>query len=257
MGLHTIAIDNSKSNGVPVLFLHGFGGLGKQWWGMQTSISFYAPTFAFDLPGHGKSLNYPNAGPPKIAAKAVLAEMAERDIEKAHLVGHSMGGAISSIIALMAPEKVASLTLLAPGGYGTQFNHPLLLEWAAARKREELDLILPQFFGGSFEMNPKIIEFNLQARAAEGAVESLTAIAKSMSSDGKQGMLDVDAVLSGDYPVTMVWGNEDKVLPVTQGEAIRDKVDLHIIEGAGHSPAEEAPEQVRALIRAQIDRGSR
>lgn len=254
MGLHTIAIDNSKKDVPPVLFLHGFGGLGKQWWGLQTSVSFYAPTFAFDLPGHGASIDFPNAGPPKVAAKAVLAEMDQHNIERAHMVGHSMGGAISSIIALMAPERVASLTLLAPGGYGTEFNHPLLLEWAAAREREKLERILPRFFGSSFEMNPKIIEFNLQARAVEGAVESLTAIAKSMSSDGKQGMLDVDAVLDGDYPITVVWGEEDQVLPVSQGEAIREKVDLHILENVGHSPAEEAPDAVRSLIRAQIDR---
>jgi pyruvate dehydrogenase E2 component (dihydrolipoamide acetyltransferase) len=251
--LGAVEIDNSPDgNATPVVFLHGFGGLAKQWWGFQTSISFNAPTLAFDMPGHGDSVDYPDSGPPAVAAKAVIAELKERGIEKAHFVGHSMGGAISSLIGLTAPEVVASLTLLAPGGYGTEFNHPLLMQWANAKTHEELVTVLPHFFGASFEVSEKMIDFQAQARSKKGVVEALVRIGESLSRNGEQGMLPVDDVLRGDYPVTMVWGDKDAVLPVSHALAVKDKVDLHILEGVGHSPVEEATDAVRKIILDQL-----
>lgn len=253
LSLPTIAIDNSNIDAIPVIFLHGFGGLPAQWWGVQTAISYNAPTLAFDLPGHGKAVQYPDAGPPKVAAKAVLREMQQRDISKAHFVGHSMGGAIASLMGLIAPEQVASMTLLAPGGFGTEFDHPLLLAWAAARTRDELTAVMPRFFGAGYDLPVKAIDFQLEARAQAGAVETLIGIAKSMSMDGKQGMLPIDEVLAGDYPISVIWGDDDQVLPVGQARALAGKVDLHIVEGMGHSPAEEAPDLVHHVIRKQIN----
>ncbi|MEE9314872.1 MAG: alpha/beta fold hydrolase [Rhizobiaceae bacterium] len=252
MRLHSVEIDNSKSATHPVIFLHGFGGVADQWHGLQASLSFYAPTLAFDLPGHGKSLDYPNAGPPKVAAKAVLEEMAARNIEKAHIVGHSMGGAIASLLALFAPEKIASLTLLAPGGYGEEFNHPLLLKWGAAKTREELHSVMLAFFSADYQIPSKVYDFQTAIRNQPGAVESLSAIAKGMSSDGKQGMLPIDAVVATDCPITVIWGRNDEVLPVTQAEQLKGKVNLHILDGVGHSPAEEATKFVNEKIKAQL-----
>ena len=253
MRLGVVEIDNSSNtDATPVVFLHGFGGLAKQWWGFQTSISFKAPTMAFDMPGHGNSLDYPDFGPPATAAKAMIAELKERDIEKAHFVGHSMGGAISSLVALMAPEKIASLTLLAPGGYGTEFNHPLLMQWAGAKTRDELAAVLPNFFGPSYVVSEKIIEFQFEARSREGAVDALVRIGNGLGSDGKQGVLPIEDVLNGPYPISVIWGEDDQVLPVSQAKAIEDKVDLHILEGVGHSPVEEAADSVRKIVMSRL-----
>ena len=246
--LHANLISNTTTNALPVVFLHGFGGVGAQWWGLQTAISFKAPTISFDLPGHGKSVSFPNAGPPKVAADAVLAELDALGHERFHLVGHSMGGAISSIIALKAPNRVASMLLLAPGGYGEEFNHPLLLKWAAAKNRDELADVLPHFFGPTYEMPEKVIDYQVSTRQTPGLSGSLQSIAKAMSSDGKQGVLPVDDVLSTGVPISVVWGREDAVLPVSQTDQLIGRVDLHLLDDVGHSPAEEATELVQKLI---------
>ena len=246
--LHANAIDNSRADATPVLFLHGFGGVGAQWWGLQTAVSFKAPTIAFDLPGHGKSVDYPNAGPPKIAARAVLAEMDERGISKAHLVGHSMGGAVSSLIALMAPDRVASMTLLAPGGYGTEVNHTVLHDWAAAKQADELRAVLGHFFGPDYDINDKMIDFQLQLRAAPGAVEKLIEIAQLLFDGDEQGKLPVDDVLANTIPTSVVWGDLDAIVPVHQSDQLKGRVDLHVVNGIGHSPLEEAPDLVRELV---------
>lgn len=258
--LHSNAIDNSRSAAAaaaatPVLFLHGFGGVGAQWWGLQTAVSFKAPTIAFDLPGHGKSLDFPEAGPPKIAARAMLAEMDAMGISKAHLVGHSMGGAISSLIGLMAPERVASMTLLAPGGYGTEVNHSVLHNWAAAKEADELAAVLKHFFGPSYEINQKMIDFQVELRAMPGAVEKLTEIAKLLFEGKQQGKLPVDDLLANGIPTSVVWGDLDAIVPVHQSDQLTDKVDLHIVKGIGHSPLEEAPDLVRQLVLDRVAAG--
>ncbi|MEM8749487.1 MAG: alpha/beta fold hydrolase [Pseudomonadota bacterium] len=259
MQLAAAAIDNtpegrdaSTAGVTPVIFLHGFGGLAAQWRGLRTGISFKAPTYALDLPGHGGSLDWPGFGPPKVAAKAVLAFMSANELENAHIVGHSMGGAVASLVGLMEPGRVASLTLLAPGGFGAEFNHPLLLRWAAAQTRDELRDVMASFFGPDYVIEDKVIEFQYQARQRPGAIEALVSIAEGMSSDGKQGMLPVDDLLATGLPISMIWGTEDKVLPVSQGLALKDRVDLHIAENTGHSPAEEQPQLVQAVILSQL-----
>jgi len=253
-GLAAHEIANDPKTPVPVVFLHGFGGLGTGWRHLQTAISFHAPTLAFDMPGHGHALNYPGFGPPKVAAKAVVAELAKRGIAKAHFVGHSMGGAIASLIGLLSPHSVASLTLLAPGGYGPQFNHPVLMRWAAAKTTQQLGAVMPAFFAQGFKLPEKAIELQLAARSVPGAVEALVTMAKAMSSDGRQGVLPVDEVLAGGYPLSIVWGEEDQILPVSQAKALQGRADLHILQGVGHSPAEEAPDLVNAVIVKHIER---
>ncbi len=237
---------------VPVVFLHGFGGLARQWWGLQTQISFKAPTFAFDMPGHGESLDFPDFGPPKIAARALIAEFDQRGINKAHIVGHSMGGAIASILSLLAPERIASLTLLAPGGYGEEFNHPLLLQWAAATTRDELRTVMGAFFGPAYNLPQKVVDFQYEARQRPGAVDALVQIANGMSSNGRQGVLPIDDVLDIDVPKILIWGREDRVLPVNQADAFHGKAEIHLIDGVGHSPAEEAPKTVLQAILSQL-----
>ena len=253
--LHSNAIDNSRSAATPVLFLHGFGGVGAQWWGLQTAVSFKAPTIAFDLPGHGKSVDFPDAGPPKIAARAMLAEMDAYGISKAHLVGHSMGGAVSSLIGLMAPERVASMTLLAPGGYGTEVNHPVLHDWAAAKEADALRAVLSHFFGPDYEINQKMVDFQVELRAAPGAVAKLVEIAQLLFAGGQQGKLPVDDLLAKDIPTSVVWGDLDAIVPVHQSEQLNGKVDLHIVKGIGHSPLEEAPDLVRELVLSRVAAG--
>ncbi|MEE9374716.1 MAG: alpha/beta fold hydrolase [Rhizobiaceae bacterium] len=252
MRLHAVAIDNSDQETHPVIFLHGFGGMAAQWFELQTNISHFAPTIAFDLPGHGKSLDFPNAGPPKIAAKAVLAEMTTRNLKKVHLVGHSMGGAVASLVALFQPVNVASLTLLAPGGFGEEINHSVLKKWGAAQSRQMLAEVMPSFYSSTHLLPEQKIEMQLQHRKKAGAVEMLTAIANDMTRNGKQGVLPLDAMLKLKIPISLIWGDEDMILPVIQTAGLQDKLDLHLLKGVGHTPAEEAQPIVKALIKKQL-----
>jgi len=142
------------ASGTPILLLHGFGGRADNWSGLQKQLSAHKSTLAYDFPGHGGSLGFSEAGEPKIAVRAIIADLAFRNIKKAHLVGFSMGGAIASLVGLFAPDVVASLTLLAPGGFGPEINHRMLQAYARAglfsRVRSSGKRCLSRFFFSFF-----------------------------------------------------------------------------------------------------------
>ena len=95
-------------DGPVVVFLHGFAGDLNGWANLQVGLSSSMRTIAFDLPGHGYSLDFPEDCNAVVAAKAVMTELAEMALSRVHLVGHSMGGAVAALIALKQPDLVAS-----------------------------------------------------------------------------------------------------------------------------------------------------
>ncbi|HEX6014911.1 MAG TPA: alpha/beta fold hydrolase, partial [Geminicoccaceae bacterium] len=99
-----------EAAGEPVIFIHGFGGDLNNWLFNQPALAEKRTTYALDLPGHGGSTKEVGAGDVGTMAAAVADFLAALGIEKAHLVGHSLGGAVSLDLALSHPERVASVT---------------------------------------------------------------------------------------------------------------------------------------------------
>ena len=129
----------AKGSGTTAMvLLHGFGGGCDDWYDIQPDLSRDGLVLAYDLPGHGRSLAHAAAGNASAMAKAILADLAERGIERAHVAGFSMGGAVACLMGLRAPDRVASLTLLAPGGFGPFINGPLLHRFATPATADEL-----------------------------------------------------------------------------------------------------------------------
>src|SRR5205814_969259 len=102
--------------GVPILFLHGFGADLNAWMFNQPVLAEKHATYALDLPGHGGSGKAVGAGDAGVLTAAVTDFMAAAAIARAHLIGHSLGGALALRVAQAHPDRVASLTLIAPAG---------------------------------------------------------------------------------------------------------------------------------------------
>ncbi|MEJ8475758.1 alpha/beta fold hydrolase [Roseibium algae] len=243
--------EQSAQNGstaVPVVLLHGFGGDRQTWLNIQTAISPTRRSLAFDLPGHGKALDWPRIGHAGIAAKAVAVSLDALELEKVHLVGHSMGGAVASLIALKDPERIASLTLLAPGGFGPEINHKLLRRYAAATDPAEMEMLLEQFFGWEFKLPKLLARSAAEARARPGAVETLKAIAEEIIDGSVQKTLPRKEMGELPMPIKVIWGTQDRVLPTRQSHNLHGIVATHIFERVGHMPHLEIPEDVARLI---------
>lgn len=232
-----------------LVFLHGFGGTHHVWDDIAPSLAQTATVLRYDLPGHGGSLDYPDAGAPKVAAQAVLADLAQRGTSRAHFIGHSMGGAIASLIAILEPQIVASLTLLSPGGFGPDINHRLLTRYSRARERHQLEPCLEAMYGWYSAVPESAIADALQARSVPGQVEMLERMAAGMVRDGKQGQLPLDRLASLDAKVRLLWGGLDNVLPFRQTNDLPARFEVHALPDIGHMLPHEACDQVIALVR--------
>lgn len=102
-----------------VLLLHGQPGSADDWSGVRAAIGTRARTIAIDRPGwngHGSAADL--AG----NARAALAALAAEGVERATVVGHSLGGAIAAWLAAEHPERVRSLVLAAPSANRASLN---------------------------------------------------------------------------------------------------------------------------------------
>lgn len=233
-----------------IVLLHGFGGFHGTWDGIAPALAAQAHVLAYDLPGHGNSLGWPDAGPAKLAARAILADLEMRGIARAHIVGHSMGGAIAALAGLIEPERVASLTLLAPGGFGAAINGSLLRRYAAARSSADIGACLAEMSG--FTPDEREVEALAAIRAVKGQTEKLVEIGAAITRDDRQGVIPREMLAGLAMPVAVAWGTEDAVLPYGQTAGLPENLMLHSMEGAGHMLPEEAPAAVIGIIRRTI-----
>src|ERR1035438_5060441 len=113
-----------------VVFLHGQPGSGSDWRQLADLLPGDLRLLALDRPGYGASRVA--AGGFAFNARAVLAEMDARSIERAVLVGHSYGGGVALSLATLAPERVEALVLMASVGPGCLTGWDRLLAAPAA-----------------------------------------------------------------------------------------------------------------------------
>ncbi|WP_315925656.1 alpha/beta fold hydrolase [Mesorhizobium sp. SP-1A] len=235
-----------------LLLLHGFGGSGADWAGLVPRLSEAAHVLVYDLPGHGGSLDHPGSGGARNAARAILADLDARGIEHAHVAGHSMGGAVAALMAIAAPERIASLTLLAPGGFGEEIAATLLRRYAAAAGAEDIRACLAEMSGPGHEVPERSVEERLAARQRPGQTARLVEIASAMTRDGRQGMIPRELLAGLKMPVSVLWGTLDPVLPPGQAADLPPAFRLRRIPGAGHMLIDEAPGAVMETILAAL-----
>lgn len=243
--IHAAVRGNGKN---VVVLLHGFGGCSGVWEGVVEHLNGVFTTIAYDLPGHGLSIDYPKAGSAKTAARAVLADLAARGIERVHLVGHSMGGAVATLAALLEPQRVASLTLLASGGYGPEINAPLLRRYAAATCPEDIRACLVEMSSPDSTVSEHAVRHLAEMRDRPGQSEKLIEFVTAMTCDDRQGVIPRETIAALPMPVMVVWGTDDNVLPYSQAEGLPARFMIHHVLEVGHMLPEETPELVADIV---------
>jgi Predicted hydrolases or acyltransferases (alpha/beta hydrolase superfamily) len=103
-------------DGEPVVFIHGLGSYIPAWSKNLDELSEQFRCIALDLPGYGKSSKELHPGTMEYYSEVVVNLTAELGIEKFSVCGHSMGGTIALKLALLHPEKINKMVLIAPGG---------------------------------------------------------------------------------------------------------------------------------------------
>jgi pimeloyl-[acyl-carrier protein] methyl ester esterase len=247
--LHT----ETTGTGPDLVMIHGWGLHGGIW---ETLLPKLAPHFrvtVVDLPGHGYSAWLGQAGLPDFA-EAVLASAPPR----AAWLGWSLGGLVALEAALLRPERVGSLLLLAStpsfvrrDGWPSAML-PALLDTFAGELETDFERTLNRFLA-------------LQVHGSRNAGEVLRQLRSGMLRRGRPepaalraglGILrdtDLRAASTGiGLPALVLAGERDTLVPVaaaTAAAALLPQSRLQVIAGAGHAPFLAAPGEIAAAIR--------
>lgn len=242
--------------GPPVVLLHGFGGSADAWAPIAGRVGLERAAIAYDLPGHHRSLRAGGIGGAGRMARAILVDLSARGVARFHLVGHSMGGAVAALMALRENAMVASLTLLAPGGFGPQINIRLLERFAQATDEQEMRVVCEAMFGWGNRPPTGYVSGLVERRRVPGAVEALQAILPTMTTgEGEervQGTIPRGDLAALAMPIKVVWGGLDCVLPPSHAAGLPAMIALHVFARAGHMLIEEEREGVTRLVLQNI-----
>jgi pyruvate dehydrogenase E2 component (dihydrolipoamide acetyltransferase) len=255
IGGRKICYAGAGQDGDVVLLVHGYGGDRDSWLFLQEPLAARHRVYALDLPGHGTSSKDVGDGSVDTLADAVVGVLDAIGAERAHLVGHSLGGAAAVAATARDPRRTSSLTLIAPSGFGPAINAGYLRGFADAQTRRELKPLIGQLFADESLVTRQVIDDLLAYKRLDGVDAALHALLGTLL-DGDRQRTDAKAALAaigGAVPVTVVWGRADRIIPPAQAECVAGAA-CYLLDGAGHMPHMERPAEVQAAIEEAIAR---
>jgi pyruvate dehydrogenase E2 component (dihydrolipoamide acetyltransferase) len=240
-----------EGQGTPLLFIHGFGGDLNNWQFNQEALAAGRRTYALDLPGHGGSTKELAAEGADVGmlAGAVLDFMDAKGIGKAHLVGHSLGGAIALDLALNHPDRVRSVTAICSAGLGPEINMAYVDGFMAAKRRKQLQPVLEMLVADPGMVSREMIEDVLKFKRLDGVETALNRIIEGSFAGGRQAVQLTGRVGELNVPGQVVWGRQDRIIPVRHSEGLPSSIRVHVFDDAGHMVHMEKAAEVNDLIK--------
>jgi pimeloyl-ACP methyl ester carboxylesterase len=254
-----ISFVDSGGSGDPIVFIHGLSSYMGFWEYQLPHFAEHYRVLALDLPGYGASGRPDAPCSPPWYADVVSDWMFAVGVERATIVGHSMGGQVALEMALRHPERVDRLVLSAPAGieaFSPGTGAFLKRFWTARRAQEATEEeIRANFVTMVFSQHDEGVERLIQERFRLGLSARFggTSVAVSRSIAG---MIDhpVGARASAiTAPTLIIYGTEDRMIPnpVFTGGTARSIAEqahrliphsrLVLIDGAGHTVHHDAP----------------
>ena len=159
-----------------------------------------------------------------------------------------MGGAIALLLAGQMPRRVASLTLLAPAGLGAEVNGAFIDGFVRVQRRREAQELLAALVHDPSLISRAMVEETLRYKRLDGVQAALDTIARAWFAGDRQ-LLDLRPALANlAMPTQIIWGRDDRILPVAHAEALAGKMPVHILDAVGHIPQMEKAGEVNRLI---------
>lgn len=234
--------------GPAMVWLHGGGGTGKDWWYQLERFARSWRVIAPDLPGFGRSDFIPGIEEVPALAPAVLDWLKEVDAVPAVLGGNSMGGRIALFAAGANPSAVRRLILLDAAGIhlpGIPIVNPLTLPPAKFIEGLVRDPV-------GFRRKTPYRNLDDLAELSRGR----TSFARYSAHDRADGPVPDFARIT--MPTLIVWGREDRIIPAPYAEELTRRLpDSRLVWlDTGHLPHMEAPEETSAAVAAFLDETS-
>lgn len=248
IGGRTVRYLKIGDGGTPAVLIHGFGGDLNNWLFNHADLAAHRTVWALDLPGHGESGKALETGDVDELAASVMAFLDDRGIERAHLIGHSMGSLVAMALADRTPERVASLSLIAGAGLGEEINREYIDGFVAGSSRNTLKPHLAKLFADPSLVTRQLIEDIVKYKRLEGVSESLQKIASSAFDGNKQRRLYRDRLAQLAPRTLVIWGAQDQIIPASHAQGLQGDIRVHVIDGKGHMVQMEAASEVNRLL---------
>jgi len=246
--------------GPAVVLVHGLGGSWQTWLENLPALARDHRVIAVDLPGFGGSEPLPSPG--ELSGHVdTLAELLDAlRIDRALVVGHSMGGLVALLFAAAHIERLYALALVGSGGivlgprrlaaivrgfllFNAVFKRPGVARAFARRPRLRHRLLALAVHDPS-ALSGRLAAEIIPLMAAPGFADAVVSAARVAEH------VPLDAVTC---PTLLVWGRQDRILPVARAEELAEALPdahLEIIDRAGHCPMFERPAELNALLLA-------
>ena len=222
----------------PVLFIQGLG-VDKHGWNLQRLAS--APWYqavAIDNRGAGRS-DKPHGEYSLVQmARDAIAALDHAGIETAHVVGASMGGAISQILAVKYPERLRSLTLACTAGQNHPWREELLASWRDTALERGIGAMGSD--AARWMIGPRSFRRVLPAIGWLGPLalgRPTHAFAAQVDAILNVDMSYADQLANITVPALVVVGNQDILTPRGDSEELAERIptaELAVISGAAH-----------------------
>lgn len=253
---------SAGEKGPALVLLHGLGASLESW---LLNINAFAQdfrVFAPDLLYFGKSAKPKNDPTNLDFVNFVLAFMDTMGISRTSLIGNSMGGAIAANTAIQAPSRVEHLVLADPAGFGHELAWWLRLRtFVDLRSRGTpppwmIRYGLSQVFYNPDCVPPELVDALVSLNHEPGLFEAYRRVLNL--GVGWRGLKPImlqqirDAAHQIRVPTLIVWGKQDRVIPVKHIHTAQEKIPharTVVFDRCGHAPQIEQPEQFNTVVR--------
>lgn len=245
--------------GPPLVLLHGVGHRRQAWHPILDLVTPHRTVIAVDLPGHGESpplAGHGQRSAVQVIADEVFALFGQLGLERPHVAGNSLGGALALIAG--ARGLAATVTGLSPAGFWAswwQFGYAKAVFLGGQAAGTVLRPMVPELarspagrrlIGGPFVGRPSLMT---PEQAAADAVAFLAAgdAVRAVLAE----RLSFTEAVPADVPVTIAWGSRDYLLPLSQARLARQHLPqarFVKLQGCGHVPMTDAPGLVARVL---------
>ncbi len=247
--------------GHPLILIHGLGASLEAWMYNLQPLARHHRVFALDLVWFGKSDKPARQVTGEYFADFIIGFMDAVGIRQATLVGNSMGGMIAVKTALQYPDRVTGLVLANSAGFGQE-----LAWWLRLRTLFSFpELVRPplsvaRYAARHLVYDPRtltddLIQAVLDLEVQPGSLEAARRVLKygvnwrGLRPDALHEIRDAARALR--VPTLIVWGKQDRVIPVAHAEIARRHIpdaQLHVFDQCGHAPMIEKADQFNELV---------
>lgn len=271
----TIRVDGSPirhltaGEGTPLVLLHALGESALDWRWVMPALARTHSVYAPDLPGFGDSAKPAASYSPAFFASFVAAYLDALGVDRAAVAGNSLGGHVALRLALSEPGRVGALALVGSAGLGRRVSFALRaptvrgygdigIYWGktspGATQRTWLKARL--IFANTGRVPTEWLEEQYRLARLPGFLEAgLKTLRAQIGLRGQREVL-LERLSDLTVPTLVVWGNRDRVVPVSQARdavaRLRDG-SLEVISDCGHLPQVERPEQFVAALGRFLD----